>query len=243
MVVGTPKLLQDMQNAALAAGAEAARPAAMVAAATAASDHYARLLQLCQTAANPSAGRAIHAHDVKAGLLLVSAYLRNNLLSYYAGASASGGSFRDARNLFDEIPPVRRNAFTWNTLLSMYAKSGRLADARAVFDEMPERDAVSWTVMIVGLNRTGRFREAVKTFVDMVGEGLAPTQFTLTNVLSVCAAVEACGIGRKVHSFVVRLGLSSCVPVANSVLNMYRCFKSPAKMFSGRPAVTTLSGL
>jgi pentatricopeptide repeat protein len=89
---------------------------------------------------------------------------------------------------------------------------------------MPERDAVSWTVMIVGLNRAGRFWEAVKTFVDMVGEGLAPTQFTLTNVLSSCAATEASGIGRKVHSFVVKLGLSSCVPVANSVLNMYGKF-------------------
>ncbi|XP_025793975.1 pentatricopeptide repeat-containing protein At2g22070 [Panicum hallii] len=208
-----------MQNAALAAGAAVARPAAMAAA----SDHYARLLQLCQTAVNPSAGRAIHAHAVKAGLL-VSAYLCNNLLSYYAGASVSGGSFRDARNLFNEIPPVRRNVFTWNTLLSMYAKSGRLADARAMFDGMPERDAVSWTVMIVGLNRAGRFWEAVKTFVDMVGEGLAPTQFTLTNVLSSCAATEASGIGRKVHSFVVKLGLSSCVPVANSVLNMYGKF-------------------
>jgi len=103
----------------------------------------------------------------------------------------------------------------------MYTKSGRLADARVVFAEMPERDAVSWTVMVVGLNRAGRFWDAVKTFLDMVRVGLAPSQFTLTNVLSSCAATEARGVGRKVHSFVVKLGLSSCVPVANSVLYMY----------------------
>ncbi|KAJ1293385.1 hypothetical protein BS78_01G063900 [Paspalum vaginatum] len=206
-----------MQNA-----AAMARPATMAAAA-AASDHYARLLQLCQTAANPSAGRAIHAHAVKAGLL-ASAYLCNNLLCYYGGAGASGGSFHDARRFFDEIPDARRNMFTWNSLLSMYAKSGRLADARVVFAGMPERDAVSWTVMVVGLNRAGRFWEAVKAFLDMVSEGLVPSQFTLTNVLSSCASTEACGVGRKVHSFVVKLGLSSCVHVANSVLNMYGKF-------------------
>ncbi|KQK12964.2 hypothetical protein BRADI_1g07090v3 [Brachypodium distachyon] len=185
------------------------------------SDHCARLLQRCQTAANPGAGRAIHARAVKAGLL-ASAYLCNNLLSYYAGpAAGGGGGFREARRLFDEIPAAQRNVFTWNSLLSLYAKSGRLADARAVFAEMPERDPVSWTVMVVGLNRVGRFGEAIKMFLDMVTDGLSPTQFTLTNVLSSCAATEARGVGRKVHSFVVKLGLSSCVPVANSVLNMY----------------------
>ena len=98
------------------AGAAAARPAAMAAPAAAtatatATDHYARLLQLCQTAFNPSAGRAIHAHAVKAGLL-VSAYLCNNLLSYYASVGVSRGCFHEARRLFDDIPYARRNAFT-----------------------------------------------------------------------------------------------------------------------------------
>ncbi|OEL34418.1 Pentatricopeptide repeat-containing protein [Dichanthelium oligosanthes] len=232
-----------MQNAALAAWAAAARPSpAATATAAASSDHYARLLQLCQTAVSPSAGRAIHAHAVKAGLL-VSAYLCNNLLSYYGGAGVSGGSFRDARRLFEEIPAARRNVFTWNSLLSMYAKSGRLADARAVFAEMPEQDTVSWTVMIVGLNRSGRFWEAVKTFLDMIGEGLVPTHFTLTNVLSSCAAMEASVIGRKVHPFAVKLGLSSCVPVANSVLNMYGKFgdAETAKAVFERMPVRSLS--
>ncbi|GJN23145.1 hypothetical protein PR202_gb10767 [Eleusine coracana subsp. coracana] len=205
-----------MQNVALEAGAAAAaRPAV-----TAAIDHYARLLQLCHNASNPSAGRAIHAHAVKAGLLL-SAYLCNNLLSYYVAGAGIGN--KEAHRLFNEIPAGRRNAFTWNTLLSMYAKSDRLGDARAVFAEMPERDAVAWTVMIVGLNRAGRLREAVRAFLDMVGEGLAPTQYTLTNMLSSCAAAEAGGVGRKVHSFVVKLGLGGFVSVANSVLNMYAC--------------------
>jgi pentatricopeptide repeat protein len=204
-----------MQNVALEAGAAAVRPAV-----AAAVDHYARLLQLCQTAANPSAGRAIHARAVKAGLLL-SAYFCNNLLSYYAGAGNKGASFQEAHRLFNEIPTARRNAFTWNTLLSMYAKAGRLGDARIVFGEMPVRDAVSWTVMVAGLNRAGRFREAVRTFLDMVGEGLAPTQYTLTNVLSSCAVKGAGELGRKVHSFVVKHGLSGFVSISNSLVNMY----------------------
>jgi pentatricopeptide repeat protein len=40
------------------------------------------------------------------------------------------------------------NIYLWNTLVNIYAKCGSLADARRVFDRMPERDTFSWTVMI-----------------------------------------------------------------------------------------------
>lgn len=63
---------------------------------------------------------------------------------------------------------------------------------------------------------------ALATFIDMVKARVPPTQFTFTNVLSSCAAViRGIDFGRKVHCFVVKLGLSGCVPVANSLINMY----------------------
>ncbi|MCI31952.1 pentatricopeptide repeat-containing protein, partial [Trifolium medium] len=36
-----------------------------------------------------------------------------------------------------------------NTIIDMYVKCGLLQSARKVFDEMPHRDAVSWTELIV----------------------------------------------------------------------------------------------
>ena len=50
---------------------------------------------------------------------------------------------------------------------------------------------------------------------------LLPTQYIFLNFLSSCAAHEALDIGRKIHSFIVKLGASSVLPVANSLLNMY----------------------
>ena len=43
------------------------------------------------------------------------------------------------------------DVFTWNSFLTMYAKSGRLADARAVFAEMPERAADTGPVWPFGI--------------------------------------------------------------------------------------------
>ncbi|XP_020110725.1 pentatricopeptide repeat-containing protein At2g22070 [Ananas comosus] len=177
-------------------------------------DHYAYLLQTSLKSETLRLGRSVHARVVKAGLY-VSVYLANNLINYYA----KNGSFSDANRLFDEMP--LRNIFSWNSVLSMYAKAGQIKLAGQVFDEMPERDSVSWTAMIVGFNQMGRFEKVVNTFLGMVRAGIPPTQFTFTNVFSSCAAREARGVGRKVHSFVVKLGFSSCVPVANSILNMY----------------------
>ncbi|PQQ09566.1 pentatricopeptide repeat-containing protein [Prunus yedoensis var. nudiflora] len=86
---------------------------------------------------------------------------------------------------------------------------------------MPERDSVSWTSMIVGYNQMGRFGNAIQMFVDMISDGVTVTQFTITNILSACAAVKALDVGRKVHSFVVKLAVGSYVSVANCLLNMY----------------------
>eukprot|EP00249_Psilotum_nudum_P034560 c53744_g1_i1 orf=1-489(-) len=46
--------------------------------------------------------------------------------------------------------PFKPNKTVGNTLVNMYVKHGNVVDARQVFDNMPERDVVSWTAMISG---------------------------------------------------------------------------------------------
>jgi len=178
------------------------------------SESCAHLLQTSLKSRDPLKGKSIHAQMVKLGLTF-SVYLMNNLMNLYAKT----GFHLDAHNLFNEMPV--KTTFSWNTILSGYAKQGKLEKAHQVFDLIPVRDSVSWTTIIVGYNQMGRFEDAIKIFVDMVKDKVLPTQFTLTNVLASCAATGSRGIGKKVHSFVVKLGLHACVPVANSLLNMY----------------------
>ncbi|OVA12947.1 Pentatricopeptide repeat [Macleaya cordata] len=178
------------------------------------SDFYASLLQTSLKTRDPIAGKSIHARVIKSGLHL-GVFLLNNLINFYA----KSGLISDANRLFDEMPI--KNTFSWNTILSAYAKQGRLDTACLIFKEMPERDSVSWTAMIVGYNQMGRFENAISMFLEMISARIPPTQFTFTNILASCASLEALNIGKKVHSFVVKLGLSSYIPVANSLLNMY----------------------
>ncbi|XP_045821121.1 pentatricopeptide repeat-containing protein At5g44230 [Trifolium pratense] len=51
-----------------------------------------------------------------------------------------------------------------NTIIDMYVKCGLLQSARMVFDEMPHRDAVSWTELIVAYARSGDMDSACELF-------------------------------------------------------------------------------
>nr|GMD40334.1 pentatricopeptide repeat-containing protein At2g22070 [Ipomoea batatas] len=181
---------------------------------TSLSDFYASLLQTSLKIKDPLAIRSIHARIIKSGLHL-GPFLVNNLINAYG----KNGFISDAQSLFDEMPT--RDASSWNTLLSAYAKRGLIHEARHIFNEMPCPDDITWTTMIVGYNLIGQFKVAIKTFLEMVGCNVLPTQYTVTSILASCAAIRSLDIGRKVHSYVVKFGLSRYVSVDNSLLNMY----------------------
>ncbi|GMH11167.1 hypothetical protein Nepgr_013008 [Nepenthes gracilis] len=52
-----------------------------------------------------------------------------------------------------------------NAILDMYTKCGRVNEAKRLFDEMPEKDIVSWTTMLVGYAKLGDYDEA-RLFFD-----------------------------------------------------------------------------
>lgn len=56
-------------------------------------------------------------------------------------------------------------------LIVFYIKCGLLADARWVFDEMPERNVVSWTALISGYSQKGHISEATHLFLQMLTSG------------------------------------------------------------------------
>ncbi|XP_012465124.1 pentatricopeptide repeat-containing protein At3g21470 [Gossypium raimondii] len=54
-----------------------------------------------------------------------------------------------------------------SSLLSMYSRCGNLIDSRKVFDEMPERNVVTWNAMIGGYFKNGDRESALDVFEKM----------------------------------------------------------------------------
>ncbi|GAB4840712.1 hypothetical protein Ancab_021478 [Ancistrocladus abbreviatus] len=64
--------------------------------------------------------------------------------------------------------------FVANCLIDMYSKSRDVDAARIVFDNMKERNGVSWTSLLAGYGMHGRGKDAVHIFQEMRGAGLSP---------------------------------------------------------------------
>nr|XP_016465387.1 PREDICTED: pentatricopeptide repeat-containing protein At3g49170, chloroplastic-like [Nicotiana tabacum] len=107
-------------------------------------------------------------------------------------------------------------------LIDLFAKGFcDLRSAKQVFDRMPERNLVTWTLMITRFSQLGADRDAVGLFLEMVSEGFVPDRFTFSGVLSACAQLGLSLFGRQLHGWVVKSRLSSDVCVGCSLVDMY----------------------
>lgn len=91
----------------------------------------------------------------------------------------------------------RRNIRICNTLIDMYIKCGCLEAAREVFDEIEERDIVSWSAMIQGLAIYGQGEDALNIFNEMIHKGIKPNEVTFVGLLHACSHMGQVDEGRK----------------------------------------------
>ncbi|KAJ4724394.1 Pentatricopeptide repeat-containing protein [Melia azedarach] len=78
------------------------------------------------------------------------------------------------------------NEIVMGALLDMYAKCGAVDKALNVFNQLPERDTVSWTSMITAYGSHGQALKALKLFGEMQQSNAKPDSVTFLAVLSAC---------------------------------------------------------
>ncbi|KAG8380436.1 hypothetical protein BUALT_Bualt06G0015100 [Buddleja alternifolia] len=85
--------------------------------------------------------------------------------------------------------------------------------ARKVFDEMPERDMVTYTMLITGYSQSNEFKDALELYVDMVEMGLQPNEFTFGSALKSASGLQSDGTGRAIHGACLKFGYEENVYV------------------------------
>ncbi|KAE9592682.1 hypothetical protein Lal_00029416 [Lupinus albus] len=76
-----------------------------------------------------------------------------------------------------------------NALISMYSKCGNQEAALQVFNDMGERNVISWTSIINGFAKHGFATKALELFNEMLETGIKPNDVTYIAVLSACSHV------------------------------------------------------
>ncbi|KAL2249272.1 UNVERIFIED_CONTAM: putative pentatricopeptide repeat-containing protein [Sesamum indicum] len=113
------------------------------------------------------------------------------------------------------------DVFVKTGLVGFYSKLERLEDAQKLFDDIPEKNVVSWTAIMGGYVGAGRFREVVDLFRKSLAMGLRPDSYTLVRVLSACSQLGDLGAGQWIHKYVLDIGMGSNVFVNTSLVDMY----------------------
>ncbi|KAG8641237.1 pentatricopeptide repeat-containing protein At1g06140, mitochondrial [Manihot esculenta] len=95
-----------------------------------------------------------------------------------------------------------------NALIDLYARCGNILAARKIFEGMPEKDAVSWSVMINGFGLHGNGQAALELFSQMQFSGVRPDDFTYSSILSACSHAGLVEQGWMVFNSMVEQGMS-----------------------------------
>ncbi|CAK9160732.1 unnamed protein product [Ilex paraguariensis] len=94
---------------------------------------------------------------------------------------------------------LQHDIYVATALIDMYAKCGSVDSAFRVFDNMTQKNEVSWNAMISALAFHGRVQEALSLFKCMSEEGgiLRPNDVTFVGVLSACVHAGLVDEGRR----------------------------------------------
>ncbi|OAY68352.1 Pentatricopeptide repeat-containing protein, mitochondrial [Ananas comosus] len=108
-----------------------------------------------------------------------------------------------------------------NSLVDMYLKNKHLDDAFRAFEEMSERDVVSWTEMAAGFLHCGLAAKALEVVNQMKRCGIRPNKFTLATEFNACSNLTNLAGGKKAHGYRIKLREHMDECVNNALIDMY----------------------
>lgn len=109
----------------------------------------------------------------------------------------------------------------FNSLLTMYARKGKVEELSRVFEKIQDPDIVSWSAVISGYSQNGFSEKAASLLCVMHRMGVKPNEYAFSSALTSCANLALLDQGRLFHGFALKSGWDFDVCVGNALVNMY----------------------
>ncbi|XXG81252.1 hypothetical protein AAC387_Pa09g1933 [Persea americana] len=135
-----------------------------------------------------------------------------------------------------------------NSIISKFSENGDLVSARNLFDQMPDRDAVSWNSMMSAYAQNNQPDRVFELFLAMLRYDFKPNPTSLSVALSSCAKPAALNQGKQIHVLSIKSYYSANVFVGTSLITMYakcKVFDCLTQVFDGinNPSLATWNAL
>eukprot|EP00250_Pteridium_aquilinum_P003912 c14174_g1_i1 orf=338-1417(+) len=170
----------------------------------------------------------------------------NFVLSCTLKACASLGDVWDGRLIHNYIAKtgIDTDVVMGSALIDMYGKSGSIVDARNVFENLPNKNVVSWGAMMTCYTGLNLGLDALSLFEKMQEKPLEPDQVTLLCVLKACGSIGALEQGRIIHDMVLRNSHETDAAIGNTLVDFYaRCgsLEEAHRVFKALPVRNVVS--
>ncbi|KAE8668886.1 putative ATP-dependent DNA helicase HFM1-like [Hibiscus syriacus] len=108
---------------------------------------------------------------------------------------------------------IEEDIFISCTLVDLYSKY--------LFDNMPNRNNISWGALIGGYVEFKQFDMVFEVFNEMILSGETPTKLTFSSVLCTCASVASLEKGKDIHGKILKSGFQYDVYFGTALTDMY----------------------
>ncbi|GAV76787.1 PfkB domain-containing protein/PPR domain-containing protein/PPR_2 domain-containing protein, partial [Cephalotus follicularis] len=174
------------------------------------------ILNLFAKLSMESYGRQLHAFMVKTANDL-SGFSVSSLVDMYSKC----GCFKEAHNVFSGCGGVVDSVLK-NAMVAACCREGEMEMALDLFWREPElNDAFSWNTLISGYAHNGYQEKALNLFVSMAKNGVRWNEQTFASVLNACSGLKSWKIGKEVHGWVLKNGMSSNPFISSGILDVY----------------------
>lgn len=151
----------------------------------------------------------------------------NHTFPFVLRASAFLFAFSEGSQIHSHIFKLglSSDVYVANSLVHFYSSCGRLSLARQVFDDMPDRNHVSWNAIVDAYAAGGEYETALHLFRTMMtNTAMMPDAYTLQSVLCACAGLGSLSLGMWAHAFMMRkceAKILDDILINNSLLDLY----------------------
>lgn len=110
---------------------------------------------------------------------------------------------------------------SWNAFMAGIVRKNLMHEARQLFDNMPEKDTISWSTLLSGYVQSGHSDMALQLFCLMLGAGVKPNHITLASTLSAVANSGTLEQGRWIHDYIISKSIHLTDNLIAGLIDMY----------------------
>ncbi|KAF5733456.1 pentatricopeptide repeat-containing protein [Tripterygium wilfordii] len=123
--------------------------------------------------------------------------------------------------------PTSQHTLSWNRAIARLVLNHQMQKAQDLFDEMTEKDIVSWNTMLSGYSKARNPEQVYQCYLDLERAAFRPNEYTMSIVLHGIMETAFNVLVQQIHARAICLSLNVSVFVGSALIRGYANVGNP----------------